>query len=82
MNSNQDLLNNLGLSNPEIDQINEIALEYGAFGSKLTGAGLGGCVVSLGNKDNLEAISSILREENFESYLTEIDKEGVISAKY
>lgn len=81
MNSNQKLLDTLGLSNHEIAKINEIAIEYGAFGSKLTGAGLGGCVVTLGTEDNLRAISTILEEENYDTYLTEIDTEGIKVAR-
>ncbi|MEW5996622.1 MAG: mevalonate kinase [Candidatus Micrarchaeota archaeon] len=47
MNENNALLERLGLSTPAIDEIRKIALESGALGAKITGAGGGGCVLIL-----------------------------------
>lgn len=47
MNRAQILLTSLGVSNNTIDNLNKVALESGALGSKLTGGGLGGCVITL-----------------------------------
>jgi mevalonate kinase len=47
MDKNNELLARLGLSTPTIDSIREIALENGALGAKITGAGGGGCVLIL-----------------------------------
>jgi len=47
MNENHALLEELGLSTPIIDDIRRIALENGALGAKITGAGGGGCVLIL-----------------------------------
>ena len=41
---------------PELDQMCEIAREAGAFGSRVTGAGWGGCSVHLVPKNKVEAI--------------------------
>ncbi|MEU8899053.1 mevalonate kinase [Nocardia sp. NPDC048505] len=46
----QDLLTELGVSTPEIDTLVAAARAAGAFGAKLTGAGLGGCVLALTEK--------------------------------
>ncbi|MEM4272643.1 MAG: mevalonate kinase [Candidatus Bilamarchaeaceae archaeon] len=47
MNENHALLEELGLSTPAIEEIRKIALENGALGAKITGAGGGGCVLVL-----------------------------------
>lgn len=49
---------------PELDQMCEIAREAGAFGSRVTGAGWGGCSVHLVPKGRVEAI----REAWWERY--------------
>lgn len=47
MNRNNALLERLGLSTPNIDEIRKTALENGALGAKITGAGGGGGVLIL-----------------------------------
>ncbi|MCI1901245.1 MAG: mevalonate kinase [Bifidobacteriaceae bacterium] len=46
-NRAQEILTNFSLSTRAIDRINHMALEEGAVGSKLSGSGLGGVVISL-----------------------------------
>ncbi|SEG99755.1 mevalonate kinase [Nonomuraea solani] len=59
----QDLLGELGVSTPAIDRLVAAALEAGAHGAKLTGGGLGGCVVALtGSADGVERLRAALRE--------------------
>lgn len=77
MSDNQALLDTIGISNDIINKIIDIALKHGAYGSKLTGAGLGGCVISIGSKKKLEKISKILSKKGYESFITTIDREGV-----
>lgn len=47
MNDNQRVLEQLGVSTPQIERACSVATEAGALGAKLTGAGGGGCVVAL-----------------------------------
>ena len=56
MNENQKLLEKIDVSCPELDELIALAMENGACGAKLTGAGRGGNFIVL-CKDTLHAIS-------------------------
>lgn len=47
MNSAQELLKEVGVSNNTIDSLVYVSIDNGALGAKLTGGGLGGCVITL-----------------------------------
>jgi len=46
MNINHGLLESLGVSTPKLNEIVHVTRELGALGSKLTGAGGGGCIIA------------------------------------
>ncbi|MBM3137610.1 MAG: hypothetical protein FJZ98_05430 [Chloroflexi bacterium] len=51
------------VSLPELDTLVEIAMGInGCYGSRLTGAGFGGCTVSLVKSENQEGFTSVLAE--------------------
>jgi galactokinase len=75
MNATQDSCRDLyECSCPEIDDICKIAREAGSYGSRLTGAGWGGCSVHLAPADKVEAIKAALVEKYY-SKLTLSERE-------
>ena len=62
MNQGHTTLRELGLSLPILDQLTDAARQAGALGAKLTGGGLGGCMIALADSVNsAEQVSSALR---------------------
>jgi len=60
--SHESLRTDYEVSSPELDRLVELALEAGASGARLTGAGFGGCVVALCHPDEVEGIMGALEE--------------------
>ena len=59
---NQKLLKSLGVSCEELDTLIEAALDAGAFGAKLCGAGRGGLMVALINQDDYSHVEKALKK--------------------
>jgi mevalonate kinase len=56
-------LRHLGISTPTLDHLVELALENNACGAKLTGGGLGGCMIALASSlEDCEHISEALKK--------------------
>ncbi len=51
MNNVQNILRQLGVSHPKLDLFIETAQKAGAIGAKLTGGGLGGCMIALADDE-------------------------------
>ncbi|KRL62719.1 mevalonate kinase [Lentilactobacillus kefiri] len=63
MNQSQHDLAELGVSNHTLDTFCQIACDNHALGAKLTGSGLGGCVIALAkNQTDAQQISTALRK--------------------
>ena len=77
MNENQTLLEQIGVSNKEINNIIETSLKYGAIGSKLTGAGGGGCILSIIHQENKNYFLSNMRKSGYECFDIIIENQGV-----
>lgn len=61
MNKAQSLLRQLGVSNSAIENLVRVSLDNGGLGSKLTGGGLGGCIITLcANKEDAIRIEEAL----------------------
>lgn len=73
LNENHRLLQEIGVSSAELDKLCEIALENGALGAKLTGAGKGGCMFALcADKKQQEKIAKAFEKQGFEGYITKV----------
>jgi galactokinase len=70
--SHESLKSDFGVSTRELDELVEIADAAGSAGARLTGAGLGGCVVALVAQDG----DSDLRQALAEHYYAKRDFEG------
>ncbi|EXJ67806.1 galactokinase [Cladophialophora psammophila CBS 110553] len=65
---------------PEIDQICSIAHKAGAYGTRLTGAGWGGCTVHLVPQHKILAVTEALKQEYYYKKFPEISKEKLEEA--
>lgn len=57
------LSKNIGVSTPLLDRIVEKGISFGALGGKLTGAGLGGCVILLVEREKAPYVASSIKKE-------------------
>jgi galactokinase len=63
--SHQSLRDDYEVSSPELDTLVDIALEAGANGARLTGAGFGGCVVALTDADGQDQVMEALQRKYY-----------------
>lgn len=60
MNKNHELLQSIGVSCPELDNLCAAALQAGAWGAKLSGGGLGGNLIALASEERIQPLSEAL----------------------
>lgn len=60
-------LKNLGVSTDKLDELVEVSLKSGALGAKLSGGGLGGCMIALSKKEDSQAVIKALKEHGAET---------------
>jgi mevalonate kinase len=73
MNENHGLLQQIGVSCPELDALVNLARASGAIGAKMTGTGKGGYMVALTpGKDLQERVANALESKGFQAMRTTI----------
>jgi galactokinase len=63
--SHESLRDQLHISNGAVDTLVEAALQAGAVGARMTGAGFGGCVIALCHSRNVAEVQDALRERYY-----------------
>lgn len=79
MNRNQELLELVGVSSPELERLISAALAGGALGAKLTGGGGGGCMIALAD-DSASNVTRAIRDAGGEVIRGVLMPEGVKSS--
>lgn len=70
MNENQRLLRAIDVSSPELETLIEAALQAGASGAKLSGAGRGGNMIALVSREASSRVEEALRESGAQGVIT------------
>lgn len=73
---NQKFLETIGISNNTLREMVEIGNKT-SFGSKITGAGGGGCIFSLTNEKNVDETLNKFKNKNYECFSVKIDFKGL-----
>lgn len=75
MTANHVLLRRLGVSTPSLDRICDLAVQAGALGAKLTGAGGGGCAIALtSTRAAAENVLAAWRRELFAAFVAPVGR--------
>ncbi|MCK4896640.1 MAG: mevalonate kinase, partial [Candidatus Heimdallarchaeota archaeon] len=78
MTQNHLLLEELGVSHPILTELTNLLVQFGSLGSKLTGAGGGGCVIGLFD-DYQKANRAIeeMKNRDFQAFISNLAERGV-----
>jgi mevalonate kinase len=77
MNENQKLLKELGVSIDKLDNMISGAIQAGAYGAKLSGAGGGDCMIALAPEDKIKLVESAITEAGGQVLSVKTNAEGV-----
>jgi mevalonate kinase len=73
LNENQELLETIGVSSPELGRLIQVARQAGALGAKLSGAGWGGNMIALAWPDSASTVAQALTETGaVQTIITEV----------
>jgi mevalonate kinase len=75
MTRDHDLLIEIGVSSEQIDRLVDAALSAGAWGAKLSGAGLGGNMIALVAEETAEDLANaLIRVGAAKTFITRIEE--------
>jgi mevalonate kinase len=77
MNMNHALLYGVGVSDESLEWLINAARKAGALGSKLTGAGGGGCMIALAKDERLEQVMEAIQRAGGRPFVARKTDEGV-----
>jgi mevalonate kinase len=77
MNMNHLLLEEIGVSCDELEELIDLASRNGALGAKLTGTGRGGLMIALVTGEAGSRVASAIKKAGFHSEITRMGAEGV-----
>lgn len=77
MNSNQQYLSELGVSIEKLDNMIKGALDGGAYGAKLSGAGGGDCMIAISSEDKKQKVEAGIQSAGGEIINVKANAEGV-----
>jgi len=77
MSENQEILRNLGVSSQRLERLIEAAIEAGAEGAKLSGAGKGDCMIALVEEKERERVEKAIEVAGGKVLRLRLEAEGV-----
>lgn len=81
MNKNQKILRQIGVSSERIDLLLDVALKNGALGGKISGAGVGDCIIIFAPRAKRKIIEKELEKNGGKVLNVKIDEIGTIVKK-
>jgi len=77
MNLNQDLLKKLGVSSKKLENLIKAALDSGAYGAKLSGAGGGDCMIAIADLENRKNVEMAIEKAGGKIIKLKVPGEGL-----
>jgi mevalonate kinase len=77
MNMNHQILKEMDISSPELEELVDVASRSGALGAKLTGTGRGGLMIALVTDETKSSVASAIEKAGYRSEITRIGARGV-----
>ncbi len=74
--SHESLRDQLHISNEAVDALVETALDSGAAGARMTGAGFGGCIIALCHARNVYSVRNAIRKRYYAKQLNHFDPDN------
>ncbi len=74
--SHESCRRDYGISTVELDTLSSIMRDSGALGSRLTGAGFGGCAIALVRDTDLERVIASVKEHYYGAYIPRMHPES------